>query len=212
MLAGQYINNLRELQETFDLSGEISVQLIAGLPEVMRSIADVEDEEQIGKSLEIPVLAAARALDEMRCREGQKLAEDILMRGELVKGLAAQIGERSPEVVKAYKIKLAERISELLGKNAELPEERIAVESAIFADKCSITEELVRLDSHVEQLNRIIGSSNQPDGKKLDFLIQEMNREANTIGSKANDIQITNLVVEMKSEIEKIREQVQNIE
>ena len=94
----------------------------------------------------------------------------------------------------------------------EIPEDRILLEAAIFADKCNITEELVRLDSHIRQLNGIIGKSNQPDGKKLDFLLQEMNREANTIGSKANDIEITNMVLDLKSEIEKIREQVQNIE
>src|SRR5665648_369192 len=108
--------------------------------------------------------------------------------------------------------RLKNRIKELIGNNAAVPEDRILLEAAVFADKCSITEELVRLDSHIIQLETIITNSNQPDGKKLDFLIQEMNREANTIGSKANDMEITNVMLEIKSEIEKIREQVQNIE
>lgn len=212
LLAKQYIDNLRELKDTFDLNGELNVQFVASLPDVMKSVADIGDEEQICKALEIPVLEAVKALDVMRAAEGRKLAEDILKRGELIRRLAARVEERSPEVVKTYRVKLADRIHDLLEKNVEVPEERIAVECAIFADKCSVTEELVRLESHIGQLNTIISSSNQPDGKKLDFLIQEMNREANTIGSKANDITITNLVLEIKSEIEKIREQVQNIE
>ncbi len=134
------------------------------------------------------------------------------MRGGLIRDLVEKIEERSPKVTVAYTEKLRERIKELIGNNVTIPEDRILVEAAIFADKCSITEELVRLDSHTIQLSTIITKSNQPDGKKLDFLVQEMNREANTIGSKANDIEITNMMLEIKSEIEKIREQVQNIE
>ena len=134
------------------------------------------------------------------------------MRGETIRMLAKKIEQRSPLVTKAYEEKLRERITELVGKNVAVPEDRILLEAAIFADKSSITEELVRLDSHTMQLKNILSNSNQPDGKKLDFLVQEMNREANTIGSKANDIEITNLMLEMKAEIEKIREQVQNIE
>ncbi len=107
-------------------------------------------------------------------------------------------------MTKLYAEKLRDRIKELIGSNVTIPEDRILVEAAIFADKCSIAEELVRLDSHIIQLNSIISVSNQPDGKKLDFLVQEMNREANTIGSKANDIEITNKVLEIKTEIEKI--------
>jgi len=115
-------------------------------------------------------------------------------------------------VEKNYAEKLKERISELVEGSITIPEDRILLEAAIFADKSNITEELVRLDSHLIQLNSIIAKSNQPDGKKLDFLVQEMNREANTIGSKANDIEITNLMLGIKAEVEKIREQVQNIE
>ncbi len=212
MVAKQYYDNLRELQKVFGLCGDITLQFLATLPDVMKAVPDVEDEEAITKSLEIPVLEAARKLDEMRTLEGAKLAEDVIKRGALIRDLVKDIETRSPEVTRCYTEKLQERIKELLGNNVTVPEDRILVEAAIFADKCSITEELVRLDSHILQLNSIISKSNQPDGKKLDFLVQEMNREANTIGSKANDIEITNKVLEIKSEIEKIREQVQNIE
>ncbi|QAT43146.1 YicC/YloC family endoribonuclease [Aminipila luticellarii] len=212
MVARQYYDNLKELQSEFNVSGDITLQFLATLPDVMKSVPDVEDEEEICKSLLVPVRNAAQKLDEMRIAEGNKLAEDLIMRGGLIRELVRKIEERSPEVTAAYTEKLRERIKELIGSNVTIPEDRILVEAAIFADKCNITEEMVRLDSHTIQLSNIIANSNQPDGKKLDFLVQEMNREANTIGSKANDIEITNLMLEIKSEIEKIREQVQNIE
>lgn len=212
VVAKQYYDNLQALQAAFPLTGEITLPFLASLPDVMKAIPDVKDEEAIFRSMEIPLLEAVKRLDEMRLAEGKKLAEDIIKRGDLIRGLVKQVELRSPEVVKAYTEKLRERIKELLGGSVEVPEERILVEAAIFADKCSVTEELVRLDSHILQLNQIISKSTQPDGKKLDFLVQEMNREANTIGSKANDIEITNHVLDMKSEVEKIREQVQNIE
>ena len=212
MVARQYYENLRELQNVFEVGGDITLQFLATLPDVMKAVPDVEDEEAIYKSLEIPVQEAARKLDEMRTLEGSKLSEDIIKRGDIIRDYVKEIEKRSPEVTKAYADKLRDRIKELVGNNVTVPEDRILMEAAIFADKCSITEELVRLDSHIIQLNSIISRSNQPDGKKLDFLVQEMNREANTIGSKANDIEITSKVLEIKSEIEKIREQVQNIE
>lgn len=212
MVAKQYYNNLKELQQEFGVSGDITLQFLATLPDVMKVIPDVEDEEEICKTLLIPVKQAAEKLDEMRMIEGAKLAEDLIKRAGLIRDLVKQIEERAPSVTVAYTEKLRDRIKELIGNNVTVPEERILLEAAIFADKCSITEELVRLDSHMIQLNNIISKSNQPDGKKLDFLVQEMNREANTIGSKANDIEITNTMLEIKSEIEKIREQVQNIE
>lgn len=212
MVAKQYYDNLKALQSEFNVSGDITLQFLATLPDVMKAIPDVEDEVEICRSLLVPVKTAAQKLDEMRIVEGTKLAEDLIMRGGLIRDLVEKIEERSPKVTVAYTEKLRERIKELIGNNVTIPEDRILVEAAIFADKCSITEELVRLDSHTIQLSNIITKSNQPDGKKLDFLVQEMNREANTIGSKANDIEITNMMLEIKSEIEKIREQVQNIE
>jgi len=134
------------------------------------------------------------------------------MCGDLIKDIVSQIEVRAEDVPKEYAVKLRDRIKELIGNSVTIPEDRIMVEAAIFADKCNITEELTRLKSHMDQMKMIITQSKEPDGKKLDFLVQEMNREANTIGSKANDIEITNLMLQTKAEIEKIREQVQNIE
>ena len=212
MVAQQYYDNLRELQKNFDVSGDITLQFLSTFPDVIKAIPDVEDEEEITNNILIPVKQAASNLESMRAIEGEKLAKDLIMRGDLIKSLVDKIEERSPLVTVAYTEKLRERIKELIGGTVTIPEDRILIEAAIFADKCSITEELTRLNSHMDQLKDIITKSNQPDGKKLDFLVQEMNREANTIGSKANDITITNLMLEIKSEIEKIREQVQNIE
>lgn len=212
MVAEQYLKNLSELRQKFDLHDDITLQFLATLPDVMKAVPDVEDEEEICRAIQIPLSQAVENLDHMRIAEGKKLAEDLLMRGELIRQSVKKIEERSPQVAAAYGEKLKERIKELIGNNVTIPEDRILLEAAIFADKCSITEELVRLDSHMIQLKNIIEKSSQPTGKKLDFLVQEMNRETNTIGSKANDIEITNLMLEIKSEIEKIREQVQNIE
>ena len=164
------------------------------------------------QALLIPTLQAAQNLDKMRATEGEKLAEDLLAKGENLKTLLDQIAARAPQVATDYTAKLRERITELIGNSVQIPEDRILVEAAIFADKCAIDEEITRLNSHIMQLRDIVSTSNQPDGKKLDFLVQEMNRDANTIGSKANDITITGYVLDLKSEIEKIREQVQNIE
>ena len=212
MLAKQYYDNLTELRSEFELSGDISLQFLASLPDVMKAIPDVEDEEEITKSILIPVAEAAANLEKMRAVEGEKLAEDLIAKGEHVKEILDKIAERAPQVVVDYTAKLKERIQDLIGSSVQVPEDRILVEAAVFADKCAIDEEITRLNSHLVQLKNIIEKSSQPDGKKLDFLVQEMNREANTIGSKANDITITNYMLEIKSEIEKIREQVQNIE
>lgn len=212
MLAKQYYDNLLKLKEEFALNGEITLELLSSMPEVMRAQADVEDEEEIAKAILIPVKEAAQNLEKMRSIEGEKLAEDLIMRGEIIKEFVDRIEARADEVPKAYTERLRERITEMIGNSVVIPEDRILVEAAIFADKCNITEELIRLNSHLVQLKSIITKSTQPDGKKLDFLVQEMNREANTIGSKANDIEITNTMIQIKAEIEKIREQVQNIE
>lgn len=211
-IARQYFENLKTLQDNFDLSGEITLRLLATMPDVMKAIPDVDDEEEIAKAILIPVEEAAVNLEKMREVEGEKLAEDLLSRGETIKSILDKIAERAPGVVVDYTAKLRERITELLAGNATIPEERILTEAAIFADKCAIDEEITRLNSHLIQLKKIVDSPNDAEGKKLDFLVQEMNREANTIGSKANDITITNYMLEIKSEIEKIREQVQNVE
>ena len=211
-IAKQYYDNLKALQESFDLSGEISLQLLSTMPDVMKAIADVEDEEEITRALLIPVSQAVANLESMREIEGEKLAADLIEKGKKIKSILDKIEERAPGVVRDYTSRLRERIAELLDGSVTVPEERILTEAAIFADKCSIDEEITRLNSHLTQLEKILKEGKEAEGKKLDFLVQEMNREANTIGSKANDITITNYMLEIKSEIEKIREQVQNIE
>ena len=212
MIAKQYYENLLELRKEFSVEGDITLQFLAGLPDVMKAIPDVEDEEEITKAILSPVAEAAANLEKMRAVEGEKLAEDLIAKGRSIRSILDKIAERAPQVSIDYTARLRERITELIGGSIEVPEDRILVEAAIFADKCAIDEEITRLGSHLIQLENIVTKSTQPDGKKLDFLVQEMNREANTIGSKANDITITGYMLEIKSEIEKIREQVQNIE
>ena len=212
MIAKQYYENLLELRKEFSVEGDITLQVLAGLPDVMKAIPDVEDEEEITKAILIPVAEAAANLEKMRAVEGEKLAEDLIAKGRSIRSILDKIAERAPQVSIDYTARLKERITELIGGSIEVPEDRILVEAAIFADKCAIDEEITRLGSHLIQLENIVTKSTQPDGKKLDFLVQEMNREANTIGSKANDVEIARRVLEIKSEVEKIREQVQNIE
>ena len=215
-LAKQYLEKMVSLRDALGepegFNDQLSLLQIAGLPDVIKTTPAAEDEEEIMQALLIPTLQAAQNLDKMRATEGEKLAEDLLAKGENLKILLDQIAARAPQVATDYTAKLRERITELIGNSVQIPEDRILVEAAIFADKCAIDEEITRLNSHIMQLRDIVSTSNQPDGKKLDFLVQEMNREANTIGSKANDITITGYVLDLKSEIEKIREQVQNIE
>ena len=190
----------------------MDLKLIASMPDVLRAVPDVENEDAAEEAIKQAVSAAAGNLEEMRAIEGRKLSEDLIMRGRLVRDIVKKIDKRAPAVAKEYTDRLRSRIAELIGDAAQIPEERILMEAAVFADKANITEEIVRLDSHMAQLEKILCSGEEPSGKKLDFLVQEMNREANTIGSKANDMEITSLMLEAKSEIEKIREQVQNIE
>ena len=212
-VAQQYIENLKELKERYGLTGEIDLKLVSSMPDVLKAIPDVEDEEEVTAVICESVKAAVSRLDEMRTTEGDKLAEDLLMRGELIREIVKKIEKRAPLVAEEYREKLEARIRELVEDKVDIPADRILVEAAVFADKANITEELVRLDSHMIQLKAFLTESGEGTvGKKLDFLVQEMNREANTIGSKANDLEITSLMLETKSEIEKIREQVQNIE
>ena len=202
LVAKQYVENLKILKENFGLSGELNLDLIAQQPDVMKIVPDVENQDEVLEAILEPVRLAAINLDEMRVAEGKKLEKDLLERGEVIKGFVAEISERAPSVPKEYAERLKQRIATLLEDSTLASEERIAVEAAIFADKCNIDEEITRLNSHMEQMKKIIDEKGEPDGKRLDFLVQEMNREANTIGSKANDLSIT----------ERIREQVQNIE
>lgn len=209
-LAKAYVDAARLMRERFDLQDDITVSLISRFPDVLRVEKTEEDEEKMWQLLKTALDNALCALIAMREAEGEELRANILERADYIEEIVEQIGVRSPEVVREYKLKLENRLKELLDQKT-VDENRIAVEVALFADRCSIDEELVRLGSHIGQLRETM-KSNQPVGRKLDFLVQEMNREINTIGSKANDLFITRHVVELKSEIEKVREQIQNIE
>jgi len=209
-LAEAYNRSVQLLRDEFGLKDDISVSLIARFPDVLRVEKPEEDEEKIWSLLSVALNDALDALINMRQIEGEGLMHDLLERTTIIENNIKEISIRAPEVVKEYKCKLENRIKELLDQQI-VDENRLAMEVAIFADRCSIEEELVRLGSHIKQLRETLKLS-QPVGRKLDFLLQELNREINTIGSKANDLIITNQVVEIKSELEKIREQIQNIE
>ena len=182
-VADQYIENLNRLKNEFRLDGEISLSLIAQMPEVLKQIPDVEDEEEMTRCILTPVLQAAENLEEMRAEEGRKLAQDLLMRADLIRELVSRIEVKADDVPREYAKRLRDRIAELLEGSVEIPEDRIMVEAAIFADKCNITEELTRLKSHMDQMKTIITESSGADGKKLDFLVQEMNRERRTLSA-----------------------------
>jgi uncharacterized protein (TIGR00255 family) len=214
--AKQYFKGLTEIKSEFGLNGEVTLELIAGMPDVLKSSSDKIDEEAITEVLISSTLQAAENFNKMRTIEGEKLAEDLLNRAGTIEQILQQIDGRAPELTVIYQGRLQSRIEELLAKGGYSVDgvaERIALEVAVFADKSNITEEIVRQRSHISQLQTILtGKDSQPAGKKLDFLVQEINREANTIGSKANDLKITDLMLDMKAEVEKIREQVQNLE
>ncbi len=211
-LAKKYYDSFMELNDEFKLGEKISLNLLAGQQDVIKALSNTDDEEEIIRTMLIPVREAIEKNAEMRRSEGEKLKKDVLNHAEVIKALVLEIEKRAPKVSAEYTEKLKSRINALIAKEVEIPEDRILVEAAIFADKSNIDEEIVRLKSHISQLEKILEGRDASIGKRLDFIVQEMNREANTIGSKANDIEITNNMLEAKSEIEKIREQVQNIE
>ena len=211
-LAEQYIQNFKVLKDEYGVQGEVTLELLSGMPEVLKQSSDVEDEDEIRQSIIKATDSAAENLEKMRAVEGEKLAEDLLERADLIKAMVGEIEVKAADLPGFYKEKLRARIDELLDGASVVPEDRLAQEVAIFADHADITEEITRLRSHMDQMKSIINESKGADGKKLDFLVQEMNREANTIGSKANDLGITEVMLRIKSEVEKIREQVQNIE
>ena len=214
-LASRYYNVLSELRDSFDFGEEsrVSLSLLSKMPDVIVTTPAAEDEEAMARRL---LGATEKALDDfcsMREAEGEKLAADLSARADIIQGIRDHIEKRAPEIEKEYAAKFKARVEDILGGVYEVPEDRIALEAAIFADKANITEELVRLNSHISQLRKFLSSDGKEAiGKKIDFLIQEMNREANTIGSKSNDREITSSMLELKAEIEKVREQVQNIE
>ena len=210
-LATQYVSILNEIKDKFNLQDDISVMSVAKFPDIVKCEEKEEDEDLYWGMLQVALDMALEKLGEMRKVEGEKLAQDTLERCDILKNLLDEIEKYSDTVVDEYKEKLNNRISEILDNPSVIDENRLAQEVAIFADKSSITEEIVRFRSHIEQLKNTV-VKNDSIGRKIDFLIQEMNREVNTTGSKSSNLNITNLVVEVKSELEKIREQIQNIE
>jgi len=208
-LAKAYYNALKKIADDLGLRDDISASTIARFPDIIK-VEKKDDSDYIAEILKKAVSAAIDEVIEMRTREGERLKENLFAILDNIENFVRKIEEKAPIVVKEYKEKLEQRLSELIDIQQVDPA-RIATEVALFADKCSIDEELIRLSSHIFQMKEMLNAGS-PVGKKADFLIQEMNREVNTIGSKANDLEITRNVVELKSEIEKLREQIQNIE
>lgn len=208
-IAKEYIKQLREIADENNLSENISVVEIAKLPDILNSIDSDNDEEIASEALQC-LNMALDSLIEMRKAEGENIKQDLLVRIERVQNLVDKIAENSKGIVEEYVSKLEKRVKEIL-KTDVVDENRIAQEAVIYADKTSIEEELTRLNSHIVQFKELVNSDG-PVGKKLDFMIQEMNRETNTIGSKAGSGEITKAVIDLKVEIEDIREQIQNIE
>lgn len=208
-LAEAYINELKKLAEKENILADIQVTDISKCPDVL-NIQNNQDDETIKKEVLETVKIATDSLVQMRQIEGQKIAEDLLLRLDKIQLKVNEISKLSTGLIEEYVVKLEERIKQIL-KDKEIDQSRLAQEVVIYADKCSIQEEVTRLNSHISQFKMLL-NSNEAIGKKLDFIIQEMNRETNTIGSKANNLEITNDVIDLKTEIENIREQVQNIE
>lgn len=209
-IAKIYIDELKKLAENEQIAANIEVTEISKFPDVL-TIKNTQDDEIIKQeTLEVTRMAAEN-LVKMREIEGNKMAEDLLHRIHKIQEKVEEISSLSTGLIEEYVVKLEERIKEIL-KSQEVDKTRLAQEVVIYADKCSIEEEVTRLKSHISQFEELLLHSNEAIGKKLDFIIQEMNRETNTIGSKANKLEITNGVIDIKTEIENIREQVQNIE
>ena len=209
-LADGYYAALTQLAERYGLSKDISVSLLSRFPDVLLAEKAEEDVEQRAQDICSVLDRALADFDQMRTREGARLEADVLSRAARIEELVGKVEERSPQTVAEYRAKLEARMNEVLS-NTQLDPARILTEAAIFADKVAVDEETVRLPSHIGQLRHMLEQGGAT-GRKLDFLIQEFNREANTIGSKCSDIDIARHVVDIKAEIEKIREQVQNIE
>ena len=209
-VADGYYAALTQMKETYGLAEPVSLSLLSRFPDVFLVEKAQGDADVIEGDI-LQVLDQALAdFNAMRAREGAKLAEDIRAKGETIAALVTQVEARSPETVAAYREKLRQKMQEVL-ENTQIDESRILTEAALFADKVAVDEETVRLRSHLAQLGEMLQAQG-PIGRKLDFLIQEFNREANTIGSKCSDVDLARVVVDLKGEIEKIREQVQNIE
>jgi len=208
----KYDISLKELAQSLNTTYHTNIFRLVNLPEVLSVEEEEIEAEILWPVLENAVQIALAQLLDMRLQEGERLKNDLRQRIVFMQQLVQAIADRAPKVVNEYQERLRERLKDLLdNNNIEIDESRVAMEVALLADKASIDEEVVRLKSHLEEFAQTLSSS-EPVGRKLDFLVQEMNREINTVGSKANDLEITKLVVEGKCELEKIREQIQNME
>ena len=209
-LAQGYLECLKEIEEKLGVKNDISVMQIARFPEVITVVEEEDKIEAVWQELKPLINDSLDMMIGMREVEGNKLKEDILFKISAIEELVSKVEEFADTIPKAFKVKLDERVKELLG-NVDIDESRIAMEVCMLADKATVDEEIIRLRSHINQVRETLNLK-EPVGRKLDFIVQEMNRETNTIGSKSSDIQMTNIVIDIKNILEKIREQVQNIE
>lgn len=209
MVAG-YLSAMKQMVEQYGIRDDISVSVLSRMPEVFTVDRAEVDETQLQADLMCVVAKALQNYDAMRTAEGKALENDLRSRGDTIRALVAQVESGSGQTVMDYRTRLENKLKEVLA-NTAIDESRILTEAAIFADKVAVDEETVRLRSHLEQMDNML-TTGGPIGRKLDFLLQEMNREANTIGSKCSDVRLARVVVDMKAELEKIREQTQNIE
>ena len=209
-LAKGYFDCLKEIEEKLGIKNDVSVMQIARFPEVITVVEEEDKIEEIWEEIKPLIKDCLDMMVAMREVEGNKLKEDILSKISVIEQLVSKVEEFADTIPKAFKVKLEERLKELLG-NVDIDENRVAMEVCMLADKATIDEEIIRLRSHINQVRETL-NLNEPVGRKLDFIVQEMNRETNTIGSKSSDIQMTNIVIDIKNILEKIREQVQNIE
>ena len=209
-LAAEYLKYLNQMAEEFSLDNDVRVSTLSRYPEVFTMEECSEDEDELWNGLKEALEGAFSQFVEMRTKEGERLKEDILLKLDLLSEQIRFIEERSPQIIAEYRTKLEEKMRELL-EDTQIDDNRIAAEVILFADKICTDEEVVRLKSNIQHMKETLEESNGI-GRKLDFIAQEMNREANTILSKANDLDISNRAISLKTEIEKIREQIQNIE
>lgn len=210
LIAAEYMKYFKQMEEEFGLENDISVSALARFPEVLTMEEQVEDEEELWNGLKKALEGAFAQFVETRITEGENLKKDILAKLTFLEQEVSAVEERSPQIVAEYRQKLEEKVAELLA-DTQLEENRLAAEVILYADKICTDEEVVRLKSHIQHMRATL-EEKEGIGRKLDFIAQEMNREANTILSKANDIEVSNHAISLKTEIEKIREQIQNIE
>ena len=210
-LAKEYLDAFKKMEETFGLENDVRVSAVSRCPEVLTMEEQTADEEELWKGLKKALEGALKQFVETRGTEGENLKKDIIAKLDGMSEKVACIEVRSPEIVAEYRAKLEEKVKELLA-DTQMDEGRIAAEVVIFADKICTDEEIVRLKSHIAHMKETFATEENGIGRKLDFIAQEMNREANTILSKANDLETSNIGIELKTEIEKVREQIQNIE